>query len=214
MEKCATVEEYVNGLNVWTNEITLLRQIVLKSGLDETFKWMHPCYTFNTKNIVLIHEFKHYCALLFHKGALLKDDKKLLVQQTENVQSQRQLRFQSLEEIRSLEPLIHDYIAEAIEIEKSGKIVPKKQLEAFSVPAELEQIFAESASLKTAFFNLTPGRQKGYLLRFTQAKQAKTRIARIEKNIDRILFGKGLNDCVCGHSKKMPNCDGAHKMTS
>jgi uncharacterized protein YdeI (YjbR/CyaY-like superfamily) len=205
------VNRYLNGLKKWKSELTRLREIILDCGLLEDFKWMHPCYTDNGKNIVLIHEFKDYCAILFHKGALLKDPENILVQQTENVQSARQIRFTDLPEIEELEPTIKKYIREAIEIEKSGKKVEKKKTSDYEAPEELEQKFAENPAFKKAFGKLTAGRQKGYLLHFSKPKQSKTKKSRIENNLERIMDGYGLNDCVCGLSNRMPNCDGSHK---
>ena len=205
------INKYLNGLEKWKLELKKLREIILDCGLKEEFKWMHPCYTDNGKNIVLIHEFKDYCAILFHKGALLKDPENILVQQTENVQSARQIRFTDLPEIEEFEPTIKKYIQEAIGIEKSGKKFEKKKTSDFNVPIELEQIFSENADFKKAFNNLTAGRQRGYLLHFDKPKQSKTKISRIEKNMERIKDGYGLNDCTCGLSKRKPNCDGSHK---
>ena len=205
------VDNFLSNLDKWHDELKRLREIILDCGLNEDFKWMHPCYTFNGKNIVLIHGFKDYCAILFYKGALLKDPKNILMRQTENTQSARQIRFTNVSEIQNLESTIRDYILEAIDIEKAGLKVKMKKTSDYEVPRELDQKFTESPRLKKAFKNLTPGRQKGYLLHFSQPLQAKTRISRIEKNTERILNGKGLNDCVCGLSKRMPNCDGSHK---
>ena len=205
------VDNFLSNLDKWQDELIRLRELILDCGLNEDFKWMHPCYTFNGKNIVLIHGFKDYCAILFYKGALLKDPKNILIRQTENTQSARQIRFTNVSEIENLESTIRDYILEAIDIEKAGLKVKMKKTSDYEVPRELDQKFTESPRLKKAFKNLTPGRQKGYLLHFSQPLQAKTRISRIEKNTERILNGKGLNDCVCGLSKRMPNCDGSHK---
>ncbi|MEH0153829.1 DUF1801 domain-containing protein [Limibacter armeniacum] len=205
------VDEYLSNVGKWQKELTRLRAIVAKCGLEEEYKWMHPCYTLKKNNVLLIHEFKNYCALLFHKGALLNDAEGILVQQTENVQSARQIRFTDISEIEKLEPTIKAYIFEAIEVEKAGLSVETKKTVEFSVPEELELKFEKDPDFKAAFENLTPGRQRGYLLHFSQPKQSKTRESRIEKNTMRILNGKGLNDCICGHSKKMPNCDGSHK---
>ena len=206
------VDQYLNGVEKWQKELELLRKIILNCGLHEEYKWMHPCYTYQNKNILLIHEFKEYCAILFHKGALLKDFEKILVQQTENVQSARQLRFANSKEIRERESTIKSYIFEAIEIEKAGLEVQMKKTSEFHVPEELQSKFDENPDFKSAFKSLTKGRQKGYLLYFSKAKQSKTRISRIEMYKERILGGKGINDCVCGLSKRMPNCDGSHKM--
>lgn len=205
------VEKYLNGLKKWQDELKYLREIIVNCGLDEDFKWMHPSYSNNGKNIVLIHEFKDYCAILFQKGALLKDPKNILVQQTENTQSARQIRFTNTEQIAELEKTIKAYINEAIEIEKSGKKVEKKKPSDYETPEELKQKFAENPDFEKAFKKLTAGRQKGYLLHFSKPKQSKTKISRIENNIQRIMDGYGLTDCTCGLSKRKPNCDGSHK---
>lgn len=205
------VDTYLANLTKWQKELTRLRQIIVDCGLTEEFKWMHPCYTYKNKNIVLIHEFKNYCAILFHKGVLLNDQKNILVQQTENTQSARQIRFTDILEIEKLESVIKDYIFEAVEVEKAGLKVKKKKTSDYDVPDELIQKFKENPDFKNAFKNLTEGRQRGYLLHFSKPKQSKTRIAKIEANIEKIFKGKGYNDCVCGLSKRMPNCDGSHK---
>lgn len=172
----------------------MLREMALESGLTEELKWGHPCYTLKGKNVFLIHGFKDYCAVLFHKGALLKDAKGLLVRQTANVQSGRQLRFRDVEEIEAHTALIKAYMAEAIANEKAGRNVPMKKTAEFDMPAEFAKAMKQMPELKKAFHALTPGRQRGYLLFFGGAKQSKTREARIEKHVDRILAGKGLND--------------------
>ena len=205
------VEEYLRSVGRWQKELKQLRKIILDCGLIEDYKWKHPCYTLDKKNIVLIHEFKDYCAIDFFKGALLKDLKKILVQQTENVQAERQIRFKSLSEIENLESTIRSYILEAMEIEKAGLKVKMKRTSDFDMPEELKQKFEANTEFKRAFENLTQGRQRGYLLHFSKPKQSETRHSRIEKNMERIFNGKGLTDCVCGHSKRMPNCDGSHK---
>jgi len=177
--------------STWQKSYQALRAIAVGSGLTEELKWGKPCYTLQGKNVFLIHGFKAYCALLFHKGALLKDAKNILIQQTENVQAGRQLRFTSVSEVFSQEDLIKAYIHEAIQIEKEGKEVTLKKTSEFEVPEELEQKFQEDPSFKKAFFDLTPGRQRGYLLYFGDAKQSKTRTARIEKFTPHIFNGKG-----------------------
>lgn len=188
------LDPYFDKLKQWKEEFKLLREIVLDCGLVEDFKWMHPCYTYDNKNIVLIHGFKNYCALLFHKGALLKDPHGILVQQTKNVQSARQIRFTDVQQIHEMRPVLKSYIEEAIEVEKAGlKLDPPKKAEQ-PVPEELKKKFEEVPGLKTAFEKLTPGRQRAYLLHFSSAKKAETRTARIEKYIPHILSGKGLND--------------------
>lgn len=178
----------------WKTEFNKLRSIALSTGLTEELKWGHPCYTLNGANVVLIHGFKDYCAYLFHKGVLLKDPEGILIQQTENVQSARQIRFIDLHDINSQEDALKAYIYEAIEVEKAGLQVQMKKTSEFNMPEEFEVVLAENPNIKQAFENLTPGRQRGYLLYFSQAKQAKTREARIEKYIPQILEGKGLND--------------------
>lgn len=187
------MDAYFDKLKQWKEEFQLLREIVLDCGLVEDFKWMHPCYTYEGKNIVLIHGFKNYCALLFHKGALLKDPRGILVQQTKNVQLARQIRFTGLEQIQKLRPVLKSYIEEAIEVEKSGlKWEPPEKAE--PIPEELEKKFEEVPGLKAAFEKLTPGRQRAYLLHFSSAKKPETRLNRIEKYIPHILSGKGMND--------------------
>ncbi|UNY98550.1 YdeI family protein [Zhouia spongiae] len=188
------IDRFLDRAPKWKEEMTLLRKLCLDCGLTEDFKWMHPCYTFKGKNIVLIHGFKDYCALLFYKGALLKDIENLLVQQTENVQAARQMRFTGKEEIIAGEATIKAYIFEAVEVEKSGLEVKMKKTSEFDMPEELLSKFKEEPHFKTAFESLTPGRQRGYLLHFSGAKQSKTRASRIEKCIEKIFDGKGLND--------------------
>lgn len=178
----------------WKAEYEALRAIVLACKLKEEYKWMHPCYTLEGSNIVLIHGFKEYCALLFFKGVLLKDSDGLLIQQTENVQGGRQLRFSHFEEIEHHREMIKNYILEAIEIEKSGLKVELKKTPEFNMPEEFKNVLQDMPDLKTAFEALTPGRQRGYLLHFSGAKRTETRIARIEKYLQKILDGKGLDD--------------------
>ncbi len=178
----------------WKNEFEKLRQIVLSCGLTEDFKWMHPCYTLDGKNIVLIHGFKEYCALLFHKGVLLKDPNNILIQQTENTQSARQIRFTNVQEIIDMESILKNYIHNAVEVEKAGLEVEFKETSAYTVPEELQAKFDEMPTLKTAFESLTPGRQRAYLFYFSGAKQSKTRSSRVEKYMQKILDGKGLKD--------------------
>ncbi|SIN69536.1 YdeI/OmpD-associated family protein [Algoriphagus halophilus] len=178
----------------WQEEYLFMRKILHECGMQEELKWGKPCYTFKGNNIVLIHGFKEYCALLFHKGALLQDSEGILVQQTEHVQAARQLRFTSLEEIKKWKPSIKHYVMEAIEVEKAGLEVPMKKTSEFEMVSEFKERLEGDASLKSAFENLTPGRQRGYLLYFSQAKQSNTRQARVEKYLLKILEGKGLND--------------------
>jgi uncharacterized protein YdeI (YjbR/CyaY-like superfamily) len=189
------VDEYLSKAKKWKEESEKLRDIILEfDELCEDYKWMHPCYTFEGKNIVLIHGFKDYCALLFHKGALLKDTQGILIQQTKNVQAARQVRFTNLEEILEMESILKDYILEAIEVEKAGLEVDLKKTEEYAIPEELHTKFEEVPALKAAFEELTPGRQRAYILYFSKAKQSKTRVSRVEKYMKHILDGKGLND--------------------
>lgn len=174
--------------------MTLLREIVLDCKLEEDFKWMHPCYTHKGSNIVLIHCFKEYCALLFFKGVLMKDEKGILIQQTENVQDRRQIRFKNLAEIKKLKPVLIAYIKEAIKIEESGLKVEFKRTEDFPMPEELQHRLEKDKALQKAFEGLTPGRKRAYLLYFSAARQAKTRESRIEKYLPNILAGKGVDD--------------------
>ncbi|MDG0793798.1 YdeI family protein [Cohnella ginsengisoli] len=187
-------DEFFNKSRRWKVEYEHLREIVMDCGLTEDFKWMHPCYTYQTKNVVLIHGFKEYCALLFHKGALLKDPNGILIQQTENVQAGRQIRFTNVQEIIDQEAILKAYIHDAINVEKSGLEVTFKKNAEFAVAEELQREFDANPALKAAFEALTPGRQRGYLLHFSQPKQAKTREARVEKYKPKILEGKGLDD--------------------
>lgn len=188
------VDFFFNKESKWQKEYQKLRDIALATGLQEELKWGCPCYTYQNTNVVLIHGFKDYCALLFHKGALLKDTDGLLIQQTEHVQAARQIRFTNLKDISKLEKILKTYIHQAIEVEKAGlKVVMKKTTE-FAIPEEFENQLKKSKDLKKAFEALTPGRQRAYLLYFSSAKQAKTRASRIEKYIPQILSGKGLDD--------------------
>ncbi|MEC2177772.1 YdeI family protein [Bacillus subtilis] len=188
------VDEFLSKAKKWKEEFEKLRTIILDCELTEDFKWMHPCYTYNNKNVVLIHGFKEYCALLFHKGALLQDAHGILIQQTENVQAARQIRFTNVQEINELENILKAYIHEAIEVEKAGlKVEVNKNIE-LNIPEELQNKFDEIPALKTAFEALTPGRQRAYTLYFSQAKQSKARESRVEKYVQKILDGKGLKD--------------------
>ena len=188
------VDFYFNKAGKWQEEVEHLRSIVLDCGLTEELKWGCPCYTFRESNIVLIHVFKEYCALLFFKGALLSDTHNILIQQTENVQAARQIRFTNAGEIAGQRSILKAYIYEAIEVEKAGLKVNLKQTEDFAVAQEFQQKLNTIPALKTAFEALTPGRQKAYLLHFSQPKQTSTREARVEKWMPQILNGKGLND--------------------
>lgn len=188
------VDFFFDKAEKWQQEYEELRRIVLDCSLTEELKWDCPCYTLNGQNIVLIHGFKEYCALLFFKGALLNNTDGILIQQSENVQSARQIRFTNADQITKLERIIKAYIYEAIEVERAGLKVVLKKTEDFDVPEEFQQKLDENPLLKTAFEALTPGRQRGYLFYFGQAKQSKTRTARVEKYMQHILNGKGLDD--------------------
>lgn len=193
-ERNSKIDPYFNKLKKWKEEFKLLREIALDCGLTEDFKWMHPCYTLDDKNIVLIHGFKDYCALLFHKGALLKDPHGILIQQTANVQAARQIRFTNVQEIDEMQLILKTYIDEAIEVEKAGLQVNYKKNSEYTIPEELGSKFVDMPDLKAAFEALTPGRQRAYILHFSTPKQSKTRESRVEKYISHILDGKGLND--------------------
>lgn len=188
------VDWYFSKNKKWQEEIITLRSVVLDCGLTEELKWGVPCYTHNGNNVVLIHVFKDYCALLFHKGVLMKDPKSILIRQTENVQAARQLRFTALQEIVIMKTTLKAYIKEAVKVEEGGLKVPMKKTKEFDMPEEFQNRLNEMPALKKAFTALTPGRQRAYLLYFSSAKQSKTREARVEKNIPQILSGKGLDD--------------------
>jgi uncharacterized protein YdeI (YjbR/CyaY-like superfamily) len=188
------VDEYLRKTKKWREEFEKLRTIILDCGLTEELKWGCPCYTFEKSNIVLIHGFKEYCALLFFKGALLKDANGILIQQTENVQAGRQIRFTNVREIVKIKTILKAYIHEAIDVEKAGLKVNYKKTSEFKVPEEFQNKLDETPALKKAFDALTPGRQRGYIFYFSQPKQSKTRASRVEKCMQQILNGKGLND--------------------
>jgi uncharacterized protein YdeI (YjbR/CyaY-like superfamily) len=188
------VDFFFNKAKTWQEEFEKLRMIILDCGLTEELKWGCPCYTFERRNIVLIHGFKEYCALLFFKGALLNDANGILIQQTENVQAARQIRFTNVRQIVKLKPILKAYIHEAIEVEKAALKVNLKKTSEFKVPEEFQNKLDDTPALKTAFHALTPGRQRAYILYFSAPKQSKTRESRVEKCMPRILNGKGLND--------------------
>ncbi len=188
------VDFYFNKAKEWQDELELLRKIVLDCGLTEELKWGVPCYTFQKSNIVLMHVFKEYCALLFFKGALLNDANGILIQQTKNVQAARQIRFTNVREIVKMKSILKAYIHEAIEVEKAGLKVNFKETTEFIIPEEFKNKLDEIPALKTAFKALTPGRQRAYILYFSTPKQSKTRKSRVEKCMRQIFNGKGLND--------------------
>lgn len=188
------VNFYFEKAEKWKEELEVLRSVALDCHLMEELKWGSPCYTFDKSNIVLIHAFKEYCAFLFFKGALMKDANNILIQQSKNVQAARQIRFTNVQDILDKKQILSIYIFEAIEIEKAGLKVELKKVSEFEIAYELQHKFDFDADFKKAFYSLTPGRQRAYLLHFSQPKQSKTRNFRIEKNIQRILDGRGLND--------------------
>lgn len=194
LETNPKVDEYFRKTKTWQEEMAKLRSIALSCQLTEELKWGEPCYTLQGGNVVLIHGFKEYCAIMFFKGALLEDPESILIQQTQNVQAARQIRFTSLREITKLEPILKGYIARAIEVEKSGAKVELKKTAEFAVPEEFQNKLDENPALGEAFGALTPGRQRAYLLHFAAPKQSKTRQARVEKYTPQILKGKGLHD--------------------
>ena len=205
------VDAFLLNTKKWREELTVLRSIVMDSGLGEELKWGAPCYVHEKANVIIIHGFKDYFALMFFKGALMKDPQNLLRKPGENTQSGRQIRLTSMDEMLGQEEVLRTYIQHAIEVEKAGEKVNTKKTEEYPVPSELEESFAENSDLQHAFYGLTPGRQRAYLLHFAEAKQSATRKARIEKYTQRILNGKGILDCWCGLSKRMPTCDGSHR---
>ena len=188
-------EQFFGKAKKWKEEFYLLREIITENdSLEEDYKWMHPYYTLGGKNVVLIHGFKEYFALLFHKGVLMKDPQNILIQQTENVQSARQIRFRNIEEVEKQRAIIKKYIQEALKIEQSGQKVELKKASEYPVPEEFQRALDEDMALNQSFYALSPGRQKGYLFYFNQAKQSKTRETRIEKYYQNILDRKGIDD--------------------
>jgi uncharacterized protein YdeI (YjbR/CyaY-like superfamily) len=205
------VDDFLDKAKKWSTEMSLLRELVLECDLTEEFKWRQPCYTFNEKNVLFVSAFKDSCVLAFFKGALLADPSTILTRAGENTQGMRMIRFTDCEQVHALRSTLKQYIFEAIEIEKAGLKVPKIDVSSPSYPAELVEVFDKNTELQEAFEKLTPGRQRAYILHFSSAKQVETRKSRIEKLIPRILNGKGIDDCICGLSKRMPSCDGSHK---
>ncbi len=208
------VNDFLENATKWKVELFVLRNIVLESGLTEDFKWRNPCYTFENKNILFIGGLKDACLVSFIKGALLNDPNKILIQQTEHSKSVRIIKFKSLAEIQSQKDQLIVFIKEAIDIETKGLKVEKNTSVEDEFCEELKEYLLADLDFKFAFENLTPGRKRGYNIFISSAKQSETRILRIEKNKARIFSGKGLHDCICGHSKKMPLCDGSHKYFS
>jgi hypothetical protein len=204
------VDIYLAKAKKWQKEMLFLRDILLSFELEEEIKWGKPTYTFNKGIVVMIQAFKDHFDLGFFKGALLQDKAGILIKAGENTQAARQMRFTDIKEIEKRSKIIKSYIKEAITVENNGlKYIGESKAEPIQV-VELQQIFKKNAALKKAFESLTPGRQRAYLIHFSGAKQSETRIARIHKQASKIMCGKGMNDCTCGLSKRMPNCDGSH----
>lgn len=206
------VDTYFEKDLKWRKELMQLRRIVLDCQLTESLKWGSPCYMYQNSNVLILGEFKAHCVISFFKGALLQDDLNLLQKSGENSQATRTIYFTSSEEILVAEKILKALIYQAIEVEKAGLKVELKKHDAYELPTELKEIFENDHAFKSAFLTLTPGRQRAYLLHFSAAKQAQTRINRIQKSRPSILVGRGINDCTCGLSKKMPYCDGSHKV--
>ncbi|KAA5828091.1 hypothetical protein FPF71_04460 [Algibacter amylolyticus] len=205
------VDKYLEHVKTWKSELELLRTIIISCGLSEDFKWRNPCYSFKGKNIVIIGGFKAFCSLSFFKGAILKDTEGILKKPGPNSRSTKLIPFTSTKEVIALEAILKRYIYEAIAIEEAGIQVKIDKTDELNYPEELKSEFLEKPEFETAFKELTKGRQRGYILHFTSAKQSKTRTSRILKCEARILKGFGFNDCTCGLSKRKPNCDGSHK---
>ncbi len=206
------VDTFIEKAQRWPKELKVLREIVLETGLVEELKWKQPCYTYKGVNVLMIAEFKDNCVISFLKGTLLFDSEKLLIKPGENSQSVRFMRFTSVDEILRVKSHITAYIFEAIELEKAGLKVDTSQNKILVFPDELLNKFKENPDFEKAFLALTTGRQRAYNMHFTETKVSKTRELRIDKFQARILAGKGMNDCICGLSKRMPTCDGSHKI--
>ncbi len=205
------VDLFFNEATSWKNEMLLFRELLLNIGLTEEYKWRHPCYTDKGKNIVMIGPFKNYCALMLFKGGMLDDPDGFLIRGNGNSETTSQIRVTSTNDIKENQERIRSFILQAIDVERSGKKAKLTTVKELSLPKELEGEFKEDKLFKQAFDELTPGRQKAYILHFAGAKQSATRMSRIERVRDRIMKGKGIDDCVCGFSKRMPRCDGSHK---
>lgn len=207
-------DAYFKEQGPWHEILKELRKILLSCGLTETWKWSAPCYMLNKANVVILYRFKDSCGLGFFKGALLPDPAGWLAKPGENTRYGRVIRFTEVADIRTREMMLKQYIGYAMEAERSGQKLPDSAGEVMPEVAELHQMFEDDAGLKAAFERLTPGRQRAYLLFFSGAKQSATRQERVRKYIPRILAGKGINDCICGLSKRMPQCDGSHKFAT
>jgi uncharacterized protein YdeI (YjbR/CyaY-like superfamily) len=206
------IETYFANLKQWKPELEMLHNIVLDCGLVEEFKWRGPCYTYNDSNCIIIGGFKDSFVISFLKGVFLRDDHKLLQKPGDNSQTARIIRFTEASQVLELEHIIKTYLYEAIEVEKAGLKLDRADKPTLEYIPEFEKIMSENAEFKAAFEALTPGRKRAYNMHFASAKQSETRTSRIISNMPRIFKGKGLNDCICGLSKRMPNCDGSHKI--
>ncbi|WP_395732767.1 DUF1801 domain-containing protein [Prosthecobacter sp.] len=205
------IDAHIANAKAWQPEMKALRRIILSTGLTEELKWDQPCYTHEGRNIVLIGGFKDHCRLMFCNGSLLDDPRALLQKPGEHTQAGRYIPFTSVKEIKALEPDLKAFLLAAIENEKAG-VKPEYKTTPEPIPEELQTKLNKNPALDEAFAALTPGRQRAYLLHFNAAKQSATRTSRIEACTPRILAGKGIHDCICGHSQKMPACDGSHKL--
>ncbi|MEW4488726.1 DUF1801 domain-containing protein [Thalassoglobus sp. JC818] len=205
------VDEYIQHDTSWADELKELRQLILQCELSEEWKWKIPVYCRNDANVVSICSLKDSCVLSFFKGAMLQDVHKILAKPGENTRAARVIRFTNVDEIAEVASILTSYICEAIALEEAGVKYDFTQAEDVQLPDEAQEIFAKTPELKQAFESLTPGRRRAYAMFFTAPKQSKTRVSRVQKSIDKILDGKGLNDCTCGLSKRMPSCDGSHK---
>jgi uncharacterized protein YdeI (YjbR/CyaY-like superfamily) len=210
----SSVDQFFTSLKSGKEELLLLRKLLLKTELLEEFKWKQPCYTLNGKNVIILAALKDHVIISFFKGALLDDKNGLLEKAGEHSQSARIIRFYNLDEEKKRVPQIKKLIKESIKVEESGKQAEKNESFFIEKPSELVNQFNKDKKFDKAFHQLTPGRQRAYLMFFTAAKQTETRTSRIEKYKDQILRGYGFNDCICGLSKRMPNCDGSHKNIS
>jgi len=207
----AQVDAYINNLDKWQDELGLLQSIALDCGLTEVYKWRAPCYTIEGKNVLILANLSDYCTLSFFKGALLTDPENILEKPGANTRSARIIKFTNTQQIHNLETTLKTYIQQAIENEKQGLTVDFSDRSDVSIPEEFQIILDANPTFQQAFDALTPGRQRAYNIYFAGAKQSKTRTARVEKYMQRILDGKGINDCVCGLTKRPPSCDGSHK---
>lgn len=211
MQTHPAVDAYFENLQQWQPTLIWLRKIVLACGLQEAYKWKHPCYTWENKNVLMLGDFKSHCSIMFFQGANLKDPLSLLEKGGDHTQFTRIFKCTSLATAKEQKKSIQDFVEQAKQLQKEGVPLIKKKVPSIPYPPELTKAFQKSAAFKKAFESLTPGRQRDYLILFTGSKESSTRAARIDRNKDRIIKGYGRNDCTCGLSKRMPQCDGSHK---